>query len=356
MLGASLRCCESLSEPTRDADYAAVSSEKASFTEWLLLSQADRQALAQATCRRASSSLSHLHRLSRSESGCAGSTSQAERPIGELLEALRGAGLDAALVQPAACSAASPSFCMRHPYLLIHPSPETEGDEAGPDVTTPAAVSAAAAAEPVLIETCLRELFRAAPSTPEYAAAVEALPEVWVGPRCELLELAGCMCTALALNFREQGLHVPPWRRRTAVMARWDLGHLDPAPANTGAEAGVCAEPGPGAARANSWPLGPEHPAFGLLPAAEALAAGLPRPELPPLPPSPPQAGAAAAAAAHGSGSWSWAGVDAALQGPAAVCPAKPAAGRAFSGARGPAQQPARVVVGFALPETARAG
>ncbi|GLC60018.1 hypothetical protein PLESTB_001564200 [Pleodorina starrii] len=74
----------------------------------------------------------------------------------------------------------------------------------------------------LVVEPCLRELFRVAPSTPEYADIVEGLPQVWVGPRAALLDLAERMCDAMAINFRSQGLDVPPWRRRTAVLSRWD--------------------------------------------------------------------------------------------------------------------------------------
>ncbi|GIL79101.1 hypothetical protein Vretimale_7 [Volvox reticuliferus] len=76
--------------------------------------------------------------------------------------------------------------------------------------------------EVVLVDPCLRELFRVAPSTPEYTVIVEQLPQVWVGPRAALMELADAMCGAMAINFRSQGLDVPPWRRRDAVMSRWD--------------------------------------------------------------------------------------------------------------------------------------
>ncbi|PNH11445.1 hypothetical protein TSOC_001721 [Tetrabaena socialis] len=195
--------------------------------------------------------------------------------IQALCAALRAHGLDSRLVAPAQpaggvrcgrsstggggrCAVAAGGsgcfFCSRQPYVLVlpppphhlapalSPSPCLEAEMvAGPGAAAAcdaeqataqsaagaAALAAAAAAEleadaPVLVELHLRELFRVAPATCEYSAAVEQLPQVWVGPVAALLELAGSVCGAMALNFRVQGLDVPPWRRRSAVLARWD--------------------------------------------------------------------------------------------------------------------------------------
>ncbi|EFJ42430.1 hypothetical protein VOLCADRAFT_107286 [Volvox carteri f. nagariensis] len=125
----------------------------------------------------------------------------------ELCLTLRSQGLDARMMLP-----------IPHQELVV-----------GETVSEPAVDDG----EVLLVEPGLREMFRIAPSTPEYAAIVEQLPQVWVGPREQLLDLAERMCGAMAVNFRlvggyrimSQGLDVPPWRRRTAVMSRWQLSH-----------------------------------------------------------------------------------------------------------------------------------
>ncbi|GIL63730.1 hypothetical protein Vafri_17752 [Volvox africanus] len=78
------------------------------------------------------------------------------------------------------------------------------------------------AVEPFVVEPGLRDLFRLGMSTPQYDNVVSRLPEVWVGPRAALMELADIMCLVMEVHFRSQGLDVPPWRRREAVMSRWD--------------------------------------------------------------------------------------------------------------------------------------
>ncbi|KAG2491079.1 hypothetical protein HYH03_010524 [Edaphochlamys debaryana] len=294
-----------------------------------------------------------------------GSSSAALAPITavELHAALRRQGLDVRLVQPISCGmapcgrrstgggghcAAKPGsgsstcfFCSRQPYVLVAPSSSARKEQgtgcAAAAMAAAALAGSAASGEPVVVETCLRELFRAAPSTPEYAAAVEALPEVWVGPRCELLELAGCMCTALALNFSFQGLDVPPWRRRSNVLARWAERHIrtalaapTPPPPAPPSEPCACAQcPPPSAPAADGW-----------LPGPRPEQAACPRPSAAPHPPAP-------------AGRQPSSALTLLMRAEAEAARAEAEALRRSFLAR---KEPARVVVGFALPETARAG
>ncbi|GIL79091.1 hypothetical protein Vretimale_13 [Volvox reticuliferus] len=89
-------------------------------------------------------------------------------------------------------------------------------------VLATSAAAAAAPLEPFVVEPGLRDLFRLGMSTPQYDKVVARLPEVWVGPRAALMELADLMCLVMEVHFRSQGLIVPPWRTRDAVMSRWD--------------------------------------------------------------------------------------------------------------------------------------
>ncbi|KXZ51822.1 hypothetical protein GPECTOR_11g262 [Gonium pectorale] len=106
----------------------------------------------------------------------------------------------------------------------VDPAKDDPADSAA-DSCQEAVTATAAAATVLVVEPNLREIFRVSPSTSEYAEAVAALPEVWVGPRSCLLALARDMCDAMALNFRVQGLDVPPWRRRASVLDRWSARH-----------------------------------------------------------------------------------------------------------------------------------
>ncbi|GFR42676.1 hypothetical protein Agub_g3487, partial [Astrephomene gubernaculifera] len=155
------------------------------------------------------------------------------------------------------------------PYAVValHDNPHAAEHPAA--AAAAAAATATPAAPVVLVEPQLRALFRVSPATPEYAAQVAALPEVWVGPREALLSLAGRMCTAMALNFRCQGLDVPPWRRRQAVLSRWAAQHCHD---------NICCTPNP-------TPLPPPQP----LPSEQR--------EQGQTPPEPPTGNAAAASA-----------------------------------------------------------
>lgn len=67
-----------------------------------------------------------------------------------------------------------------------------------------------------------QEYLAVTPATKTYTAKLHArVPRVFVGTRAELLALVSSMATAAALSFTSQGLRLPPWRSRTALLARW---------------------------------------------------------------------------------------------------------------------------------------
>ncbi|KAI8476776.1 MAG: hypothetical protein J3K34DRAFT_382042 [Monoraphidium minutum] len=75
--------------------------------------------------------------------------------------------------------------------------------------------------EAIIVDPSFREAFRTAPSTPGYAAVVSSLPAAFVGDAHALRRLVALVTAQAARSYAAQGLSVPPWRRFSAMMARW---------------------------------------------------------------------------------------------------------------------------------------
>lgn len=73
----------------------------------------------------------------------------------------------------------------------------------------------------IIVDPSFREAFRIAPATPGYARLVEALPETYIGDACTLRRLVALVTAQAARSYEAQGLTQPPWRRFSAMMARW---------------------------------------------------------------------------------------------------------------------------------------
>lgn len=171
---------------------------------------------------------------------------QAALKPSRLAAALRAHGLHASVTAPSCCR---PPLCTagdgtqwgsRQPYVVVEP-PEAaagvvpapaaawprRGWPAAPGVATRRGAAAAACCQQqqqeqqLIVEVGLREAFCASPCSPSYAAHLRRLPEVFVGSRQQLLLLAAAAADALAANFRDSGRPLPPWRRRDAMLARW---------------------------------------------------------------------------------------------------------------------------------------
>ncbi|GBF89754.1 hypothetical protein Rsub_02924 [Raphidocelis subcapitata] len=73
----------------------------------------------------------------------------------------------------------------------------------------------------VIIDPAFREVFRTAPATPGYARLVESLPATFVGDASALRRLVALVAAQAARSYEAQGLSLPPWRRYSALIARW---------------------------------------------------------------------------------------------------------------------------------------
>ncbi|KXZ56376.1 hypothetical protein GPECTOR_1g333 [Gonium pectorale] len=96
----------------------------------------------------------------------------------------------------------------------------------------------------VVVDTTLREHLAVAPSTPSYRITLASdVPEVFVGTPARLFQLVTSMATAIQLNFGSQGIEIPPWRRKSALLSRWSvLGPMRSAQAQAQAAAGQPAQ------------------------------------------------------------------------------------------------------------------
>lgn len=103
--------------------------------------------------------------------------------------------------------------------------------------TSPEFVTSSSQAELVVVDASLRELLTVAPATPTYARTLAVnVPELFVGTKDRLTELVSRMASAVSTNFTAQGIDLPPWRRKSALLNRWSgvrvLPHVPvPAPA-----------------------------------------------------------------------------------------------------------------------------
>ena len=118
----------------------------------------------------------------------------------------------AAAKTAAAPRAASPAaaFVLRGRFIVVQ-GPAVGADPAG------------GAAEAVYVDPSFRDVFRVAQPTPGYARLVEALPEVFVGAAADLRRLVALAAAQAARAHEACGLPLPPWRRASALLARWGL-------------------------------------------------------------------------------------------------------------------------------------
>ncbi|GIL43355.1 hypothetical protein Vafri_1130 [Volvox africanus] len=114
-------------------------------------------------------------------------------------------GLQTAIMRPETSRARTSVFtrCISVPYLVVT-SDDTE--------------------EVVVVDGALREHLLVAPSTPAYQRTLAAtIPDLYIGSLARLHQLVMSMASAISLNFSSQGIDVPPWRRTSALLARWAI-------------------------------------------------------------------------------------------------------------------------------------
>eukprot|EP00879_Flechtneria_rotunda_P007480 GHRR01007847.1.p1 GENE.GHRR01007847.1~~GHRR01007847.1.p1 ORF type:complete len:508 (+),score=245.28 GHRR01007847.1:907-2430(+) len=80
--------------------------------------------------------------------------------------------------------------------------------------------------EPVVVEPRFREQFAIAHPTAEYEALLQGVPACFVGPVTNLEAIVKLLCEQMVVAFKKQGLPVPPWRSRQALLSKWSPAQL----------------------------------------------------------------------------------------------------------------------------------
>ena len=76
------------------------------------------------------------------------------------------------------------------------------------------------------MEPRLREQFEIPRPSAAYAAALNALPSIFVGSAHRLAALVAWMAARLRADLVAADMHVPPWRSARAMLAMWRLDTL----------------------------------------------------------------------------------------------------------------------------------
>ncbi|GLJ18785.1 hypothetical protein SUGI_0335400 [Cryptomeria japonica] len=77
----------------------------------------------------------------------------------------------------------------------------------------------------LLVDIDFRAQFEIARPTAEYAALVEVLPTLLVGSVDKLRDIIWIMCDAAKRSLKARGLHLPPWRKKRYIEAKWLASH-----------------------------------------------------------------------------------------------------------------------------------
>ena len=77
----------------------------------------------------------------------------------------------------------------------------------------------------VLVDIDFRAQFEIARPTAEYAALAEALPDLVVGSADKMRDIIWIMCDAAKRSLKARGLHLPPWRKKRYLEAKWLSSH-----------------------------------------------------------------------------------------------------------------------------------
>ncbi|GBF95594.1 hypothetical protein Rsub_08575 [Raphidocelis subcapitata] len=75
--------------------------------------------------------------------------------------------------------------------------------------------------EPLVVEPHFREQFVIAHPTPAYEELLQAVPHCFVGTVARLEAAVSLLCEEMAAAFKTQGLPVPPWRSKRAMLSKW---------------------------------------------------------------------------------------------------------------------------------------
>ena len=73
----------------------------------------------------------------------------------------------------------------------------------------------------VIVDMDFRSQFELARPTSNYKKLVETLPSIFVGTEEKLASVVSLLCTAAKESLKENGLHIPPWRKASYMLPKW---------------------------------------------------------------------------------------------------------------------------------------
>jgi uncharacterized protein (TIGR01615 family) len=75
--------------------------------------------------------------------------------------------------------------------------------------------------EALIIDIDFRSEFEIARSTGTYKTILQSLPFIFVGKKERLKQIVSVMAEAAKQSLKKKGMHVPPWRKRDYMLAKW---------------------------------------------------------------------------------------------------------------------------------------
>ncbi|KAG1663369.1 hypothetical protein FOA52_007106 [Chlamydomonas sp. UWO 241] len=147
------------------------------------------------------------------------------------------------------------AFCnLRHEFLLVRPAPGAHADgcplEWGGRTRLGCQDLEHSPAPEYVVDLRFMEQFQVAQASAEYADLLSILPQEFVGPLPALVSLVTVLCSEMASSFAALGLPLPPWRKKSAMLSKWQpskwtdwpvVAPVCAAPATTGAAAAASA-------------------------------------------------------------------------------------------------------------------
>ncbi|KAL9245669.1 hypothetical protein vseg_019294 [Gypsophila vaccaria] len=75
----------------------------------------------------------------------------------------------------------------------------------------------------MIVDIDFKSQFEVARPSESYKKLLNKIPSIFVGNKPQLSTLITLLCSACEDSLKDQGLHVPPWRRPTYMKSKWNL-------------------------------------------------------------------------------------------------------------------------------------
>ena len=73
----------------------------------------------------------------------------------------------------------------------------------------------------LIVDIDFRSHFELARPTQSYKKLVDTLPSIFVGTEERLGNVVSLLCSAAKQSLKENGLHIPPWRKANYMLPKW---------------------------------------------------------------------------------------------------------------------------------------